>query len=94
MDVGVTEQAALVLREHRGAVAWLRLNRPAGGNLLTTAMLDALHGAIAEADADPAVRVVVLAATGKLFCAGTTSRRSAGTTTPRSTRRCSPGAAR
>ncbi len=70
LDIGVTAQDALVLREDRGPVVWLRLNRPADGNLLSDAMLDALHRDIAAAQAEPAVRVIVLAASGKLFCAG------------------------
>jgi enoyl-CoA hydratase/carnithine racemase len=70
MDTGIVEHGALVLRQDRGPVAWLRLNRPARGNLLSDAMLDALLDALADAEADPDVRVIVLAAAGKLFCAG------------------------
>jgi enoyl-CoA hydratase/carnithine racemase len=39
-------------------------------NLLTREMLDALQSAFASIQKDPAVRVVVLAANGKGFCAG------------------------
>ncbi len=71
MDIGVTRKtAALVLREDRGAVAWLTLNRPDKANALSGAMLAALHAQVQAAADDPAVRVVVLAAAGKIFCAG------------------------
>lgn len=43
-------------------------NPPA--NALSLSVISALEEAFAEARADPAVRVVVLAAAGKLFCAG------------------------
>jgi enoyl-CoA hydratase/carnithine racemase len=69
MDVGVTQQD-LVLREDRGAVAWLTLNRPDKANALSRAMLSALHGQIEAAAADPAIRVLVIAAAGRIFCAG------------------------
>lgn len=48
----------------------LTLNDVARRNALSEAMLTALGAAIAEAGANPAVRVVVLAANGPAFCAG------------------------
>lgn len=48
----------------------LTLNDPARRNALSEAMLTALGEAFADAGADPAVRVVVLAADGPAFCAG------------------------
>lgn len=53
-----------------GPVATLTLNRPDKANALSEAMMDALEERLREAAADPAVRVVVLAARGKIFCAG------------------------
>lgn len=51
-------------------VARLTLNRPEKHNALSPGICDALVTAAAQIDADPAVRVVVLAAAGPTFCAG------------------------
>lgn len=51
-------------------VQTLTLNRPAQYNALSEELLDALAAALDRAAADAAVRVVVLAAAGKAFCAG------------------------
>ena len=59
-----------LLREDLDGVATLTLNRPAQMNLLTSGMLDALQAAFDAIQKDPSVRVVVLAAAGKGFCAG------------------------
>jgi enoyl-CoA hydratase/carnithine racemase len=64
-----TEQPVL-LREDRDGIATLTLNRPQQMNLLTSEMLTALQSAFDQIAQDPSVRVVVLAATGKGFCAG------------------------
>ncbi len=48
----------------------LTLNDAARRNALSEAMLTRLGAAIADAAADPAVRVIVLAANGPAFCAG------------------------
>ena len=61
---------SILLREDREGVCTLTLNRPAQMNLLTTEMLDALQEAFDAIAADKRVRVVILAATGKGFCAG------------------------
>lgn len=61
----------LVLRatDARGVVT-LTLNRPAAFNALSEAMLAALHAELDALATDEGVRVVVLAAQGKAFCAG------------------------
>ena len=64
-----TEQPVL-LREDRDGITTLTLNRPQQMNLLTSDMLAALQSAFDAIAKDPSVRVVVLAATGKGFCAG------------------------
>jgi len=64
-----SEQPVL-LREDRDGIATLTLNRPQQMNLLTGEMLAALQSAFDAIAKDPSVRVVVLAATGKGFCAG------------------------
>lgn len=62
--------AAVLLRADRDGIATLTLNRPAQYNALSEALLAALQGALDEIREDRAVRVVVLAAAGKAFCAG------------------------
>jgi enoyl-CoA hydratase/carnithine racemase len=60
----------VLLREDRDGVTTLTMNRPQQMNLLTSAMLSALQNAFDEISKDARVRVVVLAAAGKGFCAG------------------------
>ena len=59
-----------LLREDRGAVTLLTLNRPAKMNALSSGMLDALRATLDDIVTDRSVRVVVLAANGKAFCTG------------------------
>ena len=51
-------------------IATLTLNRPQAFNSLSEAMLDALQSALERVAADETARVVVIAASGKAFCAG------------------------
>lgn len=51
-------------------ICTLTLNRPDVRNALSLAMLRALRDALADCAADSAVRVVVLAAAGPVFCSG------------------------
>ena len=60
----------VLLREDRDGVATLTLNRPQQMNLLTSEMLQALQASLDEISANESVRVVIIAATGKGFCAG------------------------
>ncbi len=60
----------ILLRQVAGGVATLTLNRPDQYNALSKAMLDAIESAFDDLAADPSVRVVVIAANGKAFCAG------------------------
>ena len=62
--------SALLPQDRRDGILRLTLNDPASRNSLSSAMMQALHQAIAEAQALPAVRVIVIAATGPAFCAG------------------------
>jgi enoyl-CoA hydratase/carnithine racemase len=60
-----------VVRERRGPVLVLRLNRPESRNALTFEMIADLTAAIADAASDPELRAVVLTGTGdRAFCAG------------------------
>jgi enoyl-CoA hydratase/carnithine racemase len=62
--------APVLLQETAAGVLRLVLNRPAQYNALSEDLLAALRAALDAAASDPAVRVVVLAAAGKAFCAG------------------------
>lgn len=53
-----------------GAVRVLTLNRPESRNALNRALIRALYTALKEADADDAVRAVVLTGADPAFCAG------------------------
>ena len=61
---------SILLREDRDGICTLVMNRPAHMNLLTSEMLDALQEALDAISRDKRVRVVVLGAMGKGFCAG------------------------
>jgi enoyl-CoA hydratase/carnithine racemase len=61
-----------VRTELRGAALWITFDRPQAHNAMTYAMYEALFDACETADADDAVRAVVLrGAGGKAFVAGT-----------------------
>jgi enoyl-CoA hydratase/carnithine racemase len=62
--------APILIRENRGAVATLTLNRPAARNGLSVALLDALQAALRDIAADSSIRCVVIQAEGPVFCAG------------------------
>ena len=53
-----------------GNIATITLNRPERLNTISRPMLAQLGQLLLQADADPAVRVVILTATGRAFCAG------------------------
>ncbi|MBA1146333.1 enoyl-CoA hydratase [Ectothiorhodospiraceae bacterium WFHF3C12] len=59
-----------VLVERDDDIVRLTLNRPDKYNALTTPMMQRLTGLLADLDGDETVRVVVLQAGGKAFCAG------------------------
>lgn len=60
----------LLRRDSEAGVSRLTLNRPDSRNSLSFAMLGALLHALEEIARDDAVRIVVLAASGHVFCAG------------------------
>jgi enoyl-CoA hydratase/carnithine racemase len=64
-----TETLIQKAMDARGVLT-LTLNRPMAFNSLSEAMLTALQAELDAAGADAAVRMVVIAATGKAFCAG------------------------
>ncbi|MGN6552045.1 MAG: enoyl-CoA hydratase-related protein, partial [Pararhizobium sp.] len=63
------EQDGLVVAERTGAMLRLTLNNPPA-NALSVAMMETLRGALTSAAMNRDVRVVVIAASGKVFSAG------------------------
>ena len=60
-----------LVRESRGNVLVLRLNRPEARNALNPSLINGIGEAIIDAESDPEVRAVVLTGTGdRAFCAG------------------------
>jgi enoyl-CoA hydratase/carnithine racemase len=66
----VAAPSPILLREDAEHIALLTLNQPDRRNSLSEAMLAALSDALAEIADDRAVRAIVLAANGPVFCAG------------------------
>ena len=60
----------ILLKETANGVCTLTLNRPESRNALSDALLAALQQALDECAADKQVRVVVIAAAGKVFSSG------------------------
>ncbi|MGC8118940.1 enoyl-CoA hydratase [Marinobacter sp. VGCF2001] len=63
-----TDAPVRVHTEH--GIATITLNQPAQRNSLSMAMLESLSGVLTDLGRDGGTRVVVLAAAGKVFCAG------------------------
>jgi crotonobetainyl-CoA hydratase len=67
----LVQTEAVVLVERRGHVMIVTINRPEVRNCVNLAVFTGIGEALAEADRDPDVRVVVLTGAGdKAFCAG------------------------
>src|SRR5258706_11447703 len=65
-----TQTEALLLTETKDGIATLTLNRPGQFNALSSALIEELQSTFDRLALDPTVRVVVLAANGRGFCAG------------------------
>ena len=65
-----TSSSLILLREDRGGIAILTLNRPQARNSLSEALLEALGDALSAIAQDRTVRIVVLGANGPAFSAG------------------------
>jgi enoyl-CoA hydratase/carnithine racemase len=59
-----------VISTTEGAVAWIRLNRPERLNAMNGALVEGLARALATANSDPAIRVIILYGEGRAFCSG------------------------
>jgi enoyl-CoA hydratase/carnithine racemase len=64
----MTNEHVLSVVQHH--VAKLTLNRPDKANTLSEAMMDALEERLHETNSNDDVRVIIIAANGKIFCAG------------------------
>jgi enoyl-CoA hydratase len=51
-------------------IAVIRLNRPEAHNAISGAMAEAIEGFVARVEADDSIRVAIVTANGKSFCAG------------------------
>ena len=65
-----TPQAPILLRQTRGSIAVLTLNRPDARNSLSEGLIAELHAALTDIHDDASVRAVVIAANGPAFSAG------------------------
>lgn len=68
-DTGCVELKATIY-ERRGRIGLIQLNRPERGNAWTGRMDTEYRWCLSQADADPEVRVIVVAGRGKRFCVG------------------------
>lgn len=65
------ESEPVLVREQRGAVLVLRLNRPDARNALSPELMGELGIGLADAEEDPGIRAVVVTGTGdRAFCSG------------------------
>lgn len=60
----------LLVEDRAPGIRWLTLHRPSARNALSLSLLGTLGAALADAEADPGVRVLVLRGAGPAFCAG------------------------
>jgi len=58
------------LYEIRTGAAWITLNRPQNRNALSSVLVNELYEHLVAANADPAVRCIVITGNGPAFCAG------------------------
>lgn len=70
MDADQDTSPATVVVTREGPIATLCLDRPDAFNALSEATLDAMLAALGRIGADASIRVVILAASGRAFCAG------------------------
>lgn len=74
-------QEPVLLRSDANGIATLTMNRPQARNALSMELMAALQDQFDAIAADPAVKVVVLAANGPAFCAGHDLKEMRGTPT-------------
>ena len=64
------QQEPSIRLQKDGPVGRITLSRPQRLNALTADMLDALHEALRDLDADASIRAIMLTGAGRAFCAG------------------------
>jgi enoyl-CoA hydratase/carnithine racemase len=64
------DPSSALVTDLRDGIATLQLNRPQQLNVLSESVLDALQRRLDELSAEPGLRCVILAASGRAFCAG------------------------
>ena len=65
-----SENPAILLRSDKDGISTLTLNRPTNYNALSVEMMFELYNTLQDIDRDKSIRVVIIAANGKAFCAG------------------------
>jgi enoyl-CoA hydratase len=70
MDTLERQTSSILLREDRGAVAILTLNRPEKLNALSNDLLAAIMDALDSIELDTSVRVIVITGAGRAFSSG------------------------
>src|SRR5580700_7251225 len=60
----------LLLRDDQDGIATLTLNRPQARNALSLGLMEALDAELVSIASDPAIHVVIIAASGPGFCSG------------------------
>jgi enoyl-CoA hydratase/carnithine racemase len=63
------DPSSALVTDLRDGIATLQLNRPQQLNVLSESVLDALQRRLDELSAEPGLRCVILAASGRAFCA-------------------------
>lgn len=74
----VADESAGVTYQVADQVATIQFNRPERQNTITRPMLARLSQLLLQADADPQVRAIVIAGSGRFFCAGLDLRGGSG----------------
>lgn len=87
------EVEAAVLIEREGAIGWIVLNRPGQINAINDDIRRGVPAALAELDADPDIRVIVIRGEGERgFCAGADIKERRGAETSQQVRQRMQGA--
>jgi enoyl-CoA hydratase len=64
MNMSESAETGAIRLEKDGSMAWVVIDQPGRLNALTAAMWESLPAAIAEADADASIRVIILRGEG------------------------------
>src|SRR5215470_9638494 len=70
MEKAIHQTPPILLRQDRGVVSVLTLNRPEKLNALSNELICAIIRALDVIELDPTIRVVVITGAGRAFCAG------------------------